>query len=179
MRIQQRGQHAYRRVHRGGIVENRRGSRVLRRAGRVGVQRQVPGQGPELHVVTRRICQGPGRAKARHGDVDDAWLQRADLRVAHPQAGRDAGPEPLDEHIGVTDESGEHCAIGLGLEVQRDAVLAAVAGQEHLGLGESLPVAVRRLFDLHHGRAQRCHDLGRERPCGVLGEVKHAEPVKC
>ena len=51
------------------------------------------------------------------------------LAEAHPFHG--AGPEVLDQHVGLTDQVPEHGFAVVGFKVEDDGTLTPVAGEEH------------------------------------------------
>ena len=109
-----------------------------------------------------------------------------------------AGPEVLDQHVGPREQTLEERAIGGQLEIEREALLAAVQRQEIRGaILDEGPDAARvgadlGPLDLHDARAEigeqhravrtREHprQIDDERACqrsGVVGDVRRHEPL--
>ncbi len=106
-----------------------------------------------------------------------------------------AGAEILDQHVGLVEEPLEDGAVGLGLEVERDRLLAAVDRGEigRFAVAEGTVfarvVALARRLDLDHARAHLGHQHGaigpgedarqiddenaRKRPCGGHRDAFH------
>ena len=88
-----------------------------------------------LIACRSRSWPGPVRvgavlAVARHRDVDDLRVERAQRLVVHAQALGDAGPVVLQEDVGRARQLPEDLAALLRLEVDREAALVAVEREE-------------------------------------------------
>ena len=72
-------------------------------------------------VAVRAVLAEPGQR-----EIDEARVPGRQRFVVRPEALHHAGPEALDEHVGVRGQAPQHL-LGLGpLEVQRQAALVAV-----------------------------------------------------
>jgi hypothetical protein len=89
-----------------------------------------PGEPLDDLVVGGSPAVGPGGAEAGDRAVDQAGIVGAESLPAEAQPLQDAGPEVLQEHVGVSKEPLEHLPSGVALEVDRHRSFAGVLGQE-------------------------------------------------
>src|SRR5699024_12068514 len=99
-----------------------------------------------------------------------------------PEPVEDPGAEVLDEHIGPGDQPGQCVLAGVGLEIEGDGFLVAVAGEEVGGLrivfgpddgrapGTRI-VSPARLLDLDHTRTEAAEHPSRWAPGRRAGRV--------
>ncbi len=83
-------------------------------AGPIAVARQ-PKQSHEreiIHVVPGGLALGPVLAVAGDRAVDDPWVDRAHLLVAHAQTVEHARAEGLQHHVVVAHQAQQHLAAG-------------------------------------------------------------------
>src|SRR5450830_1504045 len=71
-----------------------------------------------------------GRAKTGDRTLDDAWVDAAQGRVVDLQAFEHAGPKIVDHDVADFHQVVKDTAPGLGLEIDDDALLIAVEGEE-------------------------------------------------
>jgi len=83
--------------------------------------------------MPRPVARRPGLAIAADRAIDEAGIDRAKRLVVDPQPRGHAGAVALDHHIGALGQPEEGGAVGLSLEVQDDALLAAVHRREKAG----------------------------------------------
>jgi len=99
------------------------------------------------------LAEGADRA------IDDAGIHRLHGVVGDAEPRRDAGPERLDDHVGLLAQAEQIGAALLVLEVEHDALLAARhVAKEHRGAliggtDVTAGVALARRLDLDHGGA--------------------------
>ena len=118
------------------------------------------------HVVGGILGVGAAMAEARGRGVDQLGILLVQGVPAVAQLLHRAGPEVLDDHVGLFEQLLEDLALLVVLEVERDAFLAAVDRGEvgRLALDER-PVGARVVaalgrFDLDHPRAHLGHQQG-------------------
>ena len=108
----------------------------------VAVQPHDAGTRLRQQVLTRTHRPRPLVAEAGDAAENDGRIDRRHDVVAEAEPLDDAGAEILDEHVGLADEVLERLKVGRVLEVEGDALLAAVDGVEQgrvaadLGIGE-------------------------------------------
>ena len=136
-----------------------------------------PRHGLDDRVVGALPAVGPGAAEPRDRRQDDARVDLPQRLVADAVALERAGAEVLHHHVGAPHDLEEQLAVGVRLDVERDALLAAVdGGEEHALSGEqrrpaARHVAGRRALDLHHARAELGEQQGAERTGKRMREV--------
>ena len=81
-------------------------------------------------VVARQVLLGADLSVAGDRAVDQPWIQRGDRLEAETEPGEAPRPEVLDQHVGRRDQAAEHGGAGVGLQVEGDALLAAVQAEE-------------------------------------------------
>ncbi len=84
-----------------------------------------------VSASTARSCAGrsrygPSLPNALTEAVDDAGIAPCDLLVTHAEPVDDTGPKRLHEHVGGSGEAKQALAIARLLQVQHDALLAAI-----------------------------------------------------
>ena len=107
------------------------------------------------------------------------------LLVAQAEPIHHAGAEVLDQHVGGRDEPLQHVLAAVGLQVERDRLLAAVLGQERrahqllverrVGAELARQIAVLGHLDLDHLRAEQRELVGAERPGQHVGQIEHPD----
>ena len=80
----------------------------------------------EVDVVGRIGNRRAGLSEARYGAVDEPGVQFPERFVVHPEAARHAGPEAFEHDVRRLRQAMQDLESRLGLEVQRDALLALV-----------------------------------------------------
>src|SRR5258706_11619554 len=141
-----------------------------RQAAAVGGAVWIAGDaGDAAHALQDDVVAGPvglGTLLAEAGDraVDEPRIAGEDVIVPEAQSRHQAGPEVLDKYVGLLNEPPERLAPAVALEVERDAALIAITGQE-VGAFPALKrrppvtavVAGARLLHLDDVRAQVAH----------------------
>src|SRR5579872_7483023 len=83
--------------------------------------------------------------------VDEARIKCAQLLPAHTQALHRAEPHIVVNHVGALDQRMDNLAAGFALEVNGDALLAALDAEKNAQLRTAHWIAAV-LFDLDHAR---------------------------
>ncbi len=118
------------------------------------------------HVIGRVLGVRAGMAEARSRRVDELRVLGVQRLPAVAQLFHRAGPEVLDHDVGLLEQLLEDLAVGIGLEVERDALLAAIDRGEigRLAVDEGTVgariVATLGRFDLDHPCAHLGHQQG-------------------
>lgn len=180
--VQQRGEHAVG-DGQGGHLVAEDGRQVHRLAqGAVG---DVDEAGGGLHGLVVGGVTGPvGVAAETLGVcVDQARVARGDVVVRQAQAAEGVRAHVGDEHVRGVDQVQGLSALGVVLEVERDAALVAVdveVERGHAGRGAVLADAdgVRGRLDLDHVGAEVSEDLGGVGAHHDGREVDHAHTVQ-
>ncbi len=73
-----------------------------------------------------RFAYGPSWPKPVTRVITSRGLRSSNVRGREAEALERAGPEVLDEHVGVVDERQQHVAVGVVLEVEDDRALVAI-----------------------------------------------------
>ena len=81
-------------------------------------------------VVAGLVGHGAGAPVAGDGAIDDVRVDFLDVVVAEAHAGQGAGAEALDHHVGVSGEFFDDVQALFGLEIDGEAALVAVEGEE-------------------------------------------------
>src|SRR6058998_3525744 len=156
----------------------------LRRA--IGKAGDVHDAALALHdeVVAGAMRFGPRLAEARDRAVHEARIEAAQCLEAHAEPFHRAGAEVLDDDVALAREAPQNVQALAGLEVERDALLAAVDRHEVRGLARHkrrpFPrvVALAPLLDLddlgaHVGQHHRA-----ERSSEDACEIEHPDAVE-
>jgi hypothetical protein len=163
--------------------------------GRHHLLRPAIGLGIQAHHAGGRLGDEVVRARAReravltepgNAAVDQPRVQPLHRLVAEPQPGHHAGAEVLDQHVGAGDEFARDAAVGLVVQVERDAALAAVEGQVHGA--RSFPQRGERVLARVVAAVLALHldDIGpqvgevlrADRSGDDAAEIQHAQPVE-
>ena len=119
-------------------------------------------------------------------DVDAGTLAKAfdafvkEALAHHPGAQAQLvdgpGPQVLDHHIGLGDETHRHIVASRALEVERDGALATVVGPHHrLAIAADMArLITSQRFDLGDAGAQLGQRHGRSGARDVLPQIHHA-----
>ena len=173
--VVERQQDALRRVQPGEVVGDRHadaGRLAVLKAGHV----HDAGFALEHRVVPRQLRGRPGLAVAGNRTVDQPRVHRRDRCVVETKLRQAARSKILNQHVGGLDQPAERRGALSRLEIERDALLAAVereeeaAGAFHQRRPGARVVAVLRFFDLEdlgahvaqHHRAERSRYHARE-----------------
>ncbi|MBI2319302.1 MAG: hypothetical protein HYU75_20470 [Betaproteobacteria bacterium] len=119
-------------------------------------------------------------AEAGDGTVDEARIELAHRLVRDPETAGHAGAEVFHQDIGGLDQFVERRAFAARLQVEDDAALAVVVGQEHLarlslfGPGAER-VAVGGRFHLDHIGPHFGEQRSGIRAGDVLTEIEHPQ----
>src|SRR5581483_674271 len=146
---------ALHRVEAGEIVGDRHAD-ARRLAGGVAGHVHDAGFALDDGVVSRQLRVRPRVTVAGDRAVDQAGVDRRRGGVAEPELREAAGPEVLDQHVSRRDQAAQRLGAVRRLEIDRDALLAAVQREEEAALAadERRPrarvVAVLGLLDLQH-----------------------------
>ena len=171
-------------VHHGGVAAGadvgdlrlRDGRRAVRAVG----HRQKAGVGAIVEVVARHGGARPILPVAGNRTIDEPRVYLPRVFPPEAEAHHDAGAELFDEDIGAFDQRPQPRRRAGSLEVDLDALLAAV---EH-GEQQAVIAGARASFahglaagalDLDHLGARLGEDEGGERPRQEGGEIEHAD----
>ena len=105
-------------------------SHPCRRAAGLAGQAHDAAHGLHHHVIGRPAGVGPGVAEARARRIDKPGEARMQRLPAIAEALHRAGAKVLDHHVGVRQQVLEDRAVAVVLEVEGDALLAAVDRHE-------------------------------------------------
>jgi hypothetical protein len=100
------------------------------------------GRGEVIQVVTGEVGPGAGLAVAGDGAVDDARIDRPHRLVADAELVHHAGPEALENHVGIARQAQENLDARRLLQVQAQALLVAIDDAEEQAVA-AFPVAAR------------------------------------
>ncbi len=135
-------------------------------------------------VVRGRVLQRAFLPVPGDRAVDQRRIDLGELLVSQPEATHHAGPEVLDQHVGVADEPSQDVATAIRLQIDRDRLLAAVLCQERRThqllvqrrIGAKLARKVPRFgkLQLDDLRAEQAELIGTERSGEDIGEIEHA-----
>ena len=132
-----------------------------RRPAGFAVDAQRAGQGLQDDVEGRPVAQRAGHAEARDRAVDQPRIDRGQRFIAQAEAIHDAGAIVFDQDVAFGREILDQRHAGLGLQIDDDALLAAVHAQKIVALvrrGTAETDGFRRRvsgrLDLQHLRAE-------------------------
>ena len=182
---QQRAEHGVAHHHGGADVHHRR-ERPHAFAVGITVHGNEAAFGLRDGIEAEAVGEGAFAAVGGHRAVDQARVQGKAGLVVQPQATHHARGEVLDQHVGAADEVARQRQPLRGLQVQRDALLVAVAPDEGCALVQlrvhgriaARVVAADRRLDLDHLGAHVGQDHGRQRPRDEVREVHHPDAVQ-
>ena len=157
--------------------QRRRHVRPIQRA---GLQRQQSRVADVVDVVPGLRSARPALAVAGDRAIDQPRIDLAQRPGPETEPRHHAGPELLDQNVGALDQRHQPGAVGFVLEIEHQALLAAVEHGEHRALAvEARLVAAHvlaaRPLDLDHLRARLGEHQGGERPRQERGEVEHQD----
>ena len=181
---EQRGGDRQRDLPRHGLVDQGGAHQVGERDVGVDLDRHVAAQRLQHGVEDRTIAVGPVGAVARQRHVDHVVVARSHGVVAEPQLVDLAGPHRLDDDIGALGELQHDVAARLGLHVDLDRTLAAVAvddGTVDAALRETRharEVADPRELDLDHLGAELGQQHRADRAGDGLRDVEDLDAVE-
>src|SRR5581483_8337033 len=138
--LHQGAQNPIRGIDPGHGVRERRSEKL--RVARIDHNAQKPAERLGNRVVARALRIGSAAAETTDGAVDEPWVELLQALGTRAQTLRGAGPEVLDEYVGLMDEAFEHLPIGGALEVERNAALVAVVGLKVRRIAAALVAAV-------------------------------------
>ena len=151
--VPQRQQDAVHRVEPGEVVGNRHPD-PRRRAVRMPRHVHQAALGLDDGIVPGQVPLRAGLSVAGDRAVDEARVAGRDRVVAEAQLRQAARPEVLDQHVRRVDQTAEHVGAGVGLQIDGEALLAAVQAEKEGAppVPERRPgagvVALGRLLDL-------------------------------
>ena len=155
-----------------------RGAGAHRRPLRVAGHRHQPAHALRDLVEAGAVAVGAVLAEARDRGEDDARIDLRERFVVDPQPVLDVGPEVLDDHVGLLDQSQQQRVSRVGLQVDRDRALVAVQVL-HVGAVARAADQVRaqplRGFDLDHVGAEVGELLHAGGAGADLRQVQHAK----
>ena len=166
-----------------GVVIDDRAVKDFRRAARFALLHAHPAARLQNLVVAGVAGQRPMLAVARHRAVDQARMARLQVGVGDAQALGHAGTEVMHQHVGGGQAALQRGAPLGALEVEHQAVLAAIHPQKRAALGGqrrrvlAQVVAVRRL-DLEHLSALVGEQRAAVRSGDVGAQVEHAHTAQ-
>ena len=144
-----------------------------RRAVALAGQAHDAAHGLEDGVVALAMRQRSALPEAGAGHVDDALVEGADRRVVEAVAPQRADRKILQKDVRSAGEVADDALAFGTAQIDRDRLLAAVAGEVVGALGRAVAlherleaaglVAAIGLLDLDHGRAELGQDHARER----------------
>ena len=167
-------------MHGGDLVGDNRGH-IARLAAHHGLQHGKPRQRLHHVVVGRFAGIGAEVGKPLHVAIDQARIGGRQRSVvdAQPSGGGRAGR--MQQHIAAAGHPAQRGQRARVLQIQHDAALVAVIGQEQRAHLVGLPradgprdIAVRR-FDLDDVRPHVAQVLGRHRPQYDGGQIEHGD----
>jgi len=180
--LEERAQHAERQEGRAVLVDDG-GADGRRRLVGAPRDRGEAGDGLDQEVLAGPRAVGARLAVARGGDIDEPGVDGRHALPVEAEARHHARAEVLDEDVGALDQApGDRLALG-ALEIEREAPLVAVRGEEedaHAVLVEvasgpvALPEPAARRLDLDHVGAEVGEELDAGRPEEELGEAEDA-----
>jgi hypothetical protein len=142
----------------------------------------MPGLALYDHIVAGAIFLRAGIAKSGDGTIDDRGATSPYGLITETQSIHGSRAEVLDQHVRPIDEPPEHLLAAFALQVECDALLVAVDGQEIGGLvalerrskGACI-VALARPLHLDYLGAEITEQHGAVRPRENPREIKDAE----
>ena len=177
----QRGEDADHRPHAGGDVVDRRraeGRRIFRPAG----QRHHRAVGLRQRIEARRIAHRPLVAERADRAIDQPRIDRLHRRRPDAHLLDDAGPQVLDQDVGIAREPLQLLDVGGVLDVDRDRTLVAVGRvKHHRGVVDERRaphprvVAAVRLLDLDDVGADVGQDRAGQRTRQRLSDLDHLD----
>ena len=172
----------HRRIGGAGDVgdQRRRHHRLLARAHR---QRQQAGIADVIEIVGGDVALRPGLAVAGDRTIDEARIDLGDAVVIEAEARHDAGAELLDQDVGARQQGIEPGAVGRVLQIERQALLAAIEQRETDAVlapmrGIVAHVLAAGTFDLEHLGAGLGQQQGRHRPRQQRGEIQNQNALQ-
>jgi hypothetical protein len=153
----------------------------MRRCARAAGDAHHSAEGLHDDVVRAFVLVWPALAEAGDGGEDQTRVPLLEHFDGIAELVEHAGAEVLHQHIGPREQSVEHRAIRVQLEVERDRLLAPVHRREVGGLpvdeGQEVARFVARpgLLDLDHCRTQVGEHHRAERTGEDTREVEHDE----
>ena len=182
--LPQGGADADRRVEAGQDIADRRAD-AGRLLGSVAREAHQAAAGLHDHVVGRLAGVGARAAESGGRGVHEPGIAGPEHVAAEAEPLHRAGPEVLHEHVGPIDERQKRLPIDRILQIEREALLAAIDAGEVAALaarqeGAVLPGVVAAVgpLDLHHLRAQVSQDHGAERAGQDPREVENSDAGK-
>ncbi len=124
----ERAEDAIGREHAGGVVGDRRAARLWRFG--VDLEAQDAAERHRDIVVGGPRAVGPGRPEAGDRAVDQAGIGGRQHIVREAQPLHDPGAIVLEQDVGAFEQRQQHRTTGIGAQIERDAALAAVIGDE-------------------------------------------------
>ena len=134
------------------------------------------------HVVGGALRVGSRLAEARDRRHHQPRMLALELLPAVAEPLHHARTEVLDEHVGALEQPLEHAAVGRGVEIEREALLAAVERDEvggrvaDEGADPARVVAAAGRLDLDHARTQIGEHLGAERTGEHARQIDDEDP---
>ena len=141
--------------------------------------------GLDNQVVSGHVGHGSGAPVTGDGAIDNIRVDGGHGVVAQPHAVQGAGPETLHHHVGLGRQPQNDVNPFLLLQVEAQAALVAVEGQElgALAVPEGGPraglVPQVGLLDLDDFRAHVPHHHGAERSRQSTGQVNNFDAFQC
>ena len=162
--------------------------------GRPDVRRWPVGEAGHAHRPAHRlgdrlvalvVAVRAVRAEALDARVDHTRVDLADRGVAEAEALQHAGPEVLEQDVGRDEERAEDLLPARSLQVESQAPLVAVEGDEEQAVGVlavlqdvTCDVALLRLLHLDHVSAKPGQHLSARGPGLIVREVDDADPLQ-
>ena len=181
--VQQGREHRNRDVQPGHLVGDHGGD--VTRLAVHGLERREPGDRLDHVVVGGLVPVGSRAAESPGPTVDNRRVARAHRGVVEPEPVDGLRAHVVDEGIGALDEPHHGLQAAGILEVEHDAALVAVVGEEdrtHSVLDRGRSGATHRVaagrLDLDHVRAEISEHLGRDGAEQDRGEVDDSHAHK-
>ena len=133
-------------------------------------------------VVGRPRAVGPRCAKSRDRAVDQPGIRGREDVISQSKLLHDAGPVILEQHVGAGDELEQDRSALVRAQVELNAALAAIVGDEirTVLLAAKGPerIAALRMLDLDHLRAEVGQHHARKRSRDHGAQLDHAHALE-
>jgi len=136
------------------------------------------------HVVTRQVAVGAAVTEAGDRRIDDVRMRSRQALCTIAEPVHHAGSEVFDQDVRFVEHALEECTVSRTLDVEHDALFAAVEAHEvcrllvHEWTECSGVVTCANLFDLDDSHAQIAQDHRAVGPRKHTGEVQYRDPVQ-
>ena len=168
------------REHAGGVVGDGRPARL--RMLRVELQAEDAAQRHRHIIVGRPLAVGPGFAEPGDRAMDQPGIGGLERLLPQSELGHDAGPIILEQDVGAGEELEQDGTARLRAQVELDAALAAVVGDEIRAVLPAAEIAERiaalRMLDLDHVGAEIGEHHAGERRRDHRAQLDHVHALE-